>query len=309
MKVLSLFDGMSCGQLALRKAGLFVDQYYASEVDKFAIKITQKNFPRTIQLGDVQQIKASDLPKIDLLLGGSPCQGFSLAGRQKAFEDPRSALFWHFVRLLKEVQPKYFLLENVKMRQDHVEVISDALGVEPVEINSSLVSAQNRRRLYWTNIPFDMPADRGLVLADILEEEGQGVIRSYGKIVPRNEKSMCIDANYHKGPDNHGQRTMICVGNAEELDHYNNDQIKRVYNSNGISPTLLVNQGGNREIKITQDNVKWRKLSPVECERLQTVPDDYTAGVSNTQRYKMLGNGWTVDVVAHILRGIKDEQR
>lgn len=260
MNVLSLFDGMSCGQLALHRAGLFVDQYFASEVDKFAIKITQKNFPSTRQLGDVQQVKASDLPKIDLLLGGSPCQGFSLAGKQLAFDHPQSALFWEYVRLLKELKPRYFLLENVKMKQDHVKVISEALGVEPVEINSALVSAQNRTRLYWTNIPFEMPQHNGIVLADVLE----------GGFVDRN-KSHCLDANYFKG------------GNLKSYFEKNRRQL--VFTS-------------------TQTNKKFRKLSPIECERLQTVPDNYTAGVSNTQRYKMLGNGWTVDVVAHIFRGI-----
>lgn len=265
MKVLSLFDGMSCGQLALHKAGLFVDQYFASEVDKFAIKVTQKNFPDTIQLGDVQQVKASDLPEIDLLLGGSPCQGFSFAGKQLNFDDSRSALFWEYVRLLKELRPRYFLLENVRMKQESMDIITEALGVEPVEINSALVSAQNRTRLYWTNIPFEMPQHNGIVLADILE----------GGFVDRT-KSHCLDANYFKG------------GNLKSYFEKNRRQI--VFTS-------------------TETNKKFRKLSPVECERLQTVPDNYTQGVSNTQRYKMLGNGWTVDVVAQILRGIKNERR
>ena len=171
MKILSLFDGMSCAQLALKKVGIVVDNYYASEVDKYAIKVTQANFPDTIQLGDVQQITADQVGNIDLLVGGSPCQGFSFAGKQLNFDDPRSKLFFEYVRLLKELKPKYFLLENVRMAQQSQDVISEQLGVEPTAINSSLVSAQSRHRLYWTNIPFTMPKDKGIVLRDILEIE------------------------------------------------------------------------------------------------------------------------------------------
>lgn len=305
MNVLSLFDGMSCGQIALDRLGLPVTNYYASEVDKYAITIAKKNFPNTIHVGDVRDVKAQDLEPIDLLIGGSPCQGFSFAGKQLNFDDPRSQLFWEYVRLLKELKPKYFLLENVRMKQESMDVITEALGVEPIEINSALVSAQNRKRLYWTNIPFDMPEDRGIVLNDILESQGVGVIKSHGKLLPRTDKSMCLDANYHKGVDNHGQRTMIHVGSAEELSHYKNDHIKRVYHTSGKSPTLIAVSGGHRETKISTDNRTWRKLTPTECERLQTVPDGYTAGVSNTQRYKMLGNGWTVDIISQIFEGLK----
>ena len=150
MNVLSLFDGMSCGRIALERAGIKVDKYYASEIDKYAITITKKNFPNTIHIGDVTKIKAEDLEPIDLLMGGSPCQGFSFAGRQLNFDDPRSALFFEFVRLLKECKPKYFLLENVRMKKEYQDVITEHLGVEPIMINSALVSAQNRKRLYWT---------------------------------------------------------------------------------------------------------------------------------------------------------------
>ena len=170
MNVLSLFDGMSCGQIALNQLGIKVDKYYASEIDKYAITITKKNFPNTIHLGDVTKVKAEDLEPIDLLMGGSPCQGFSFAGRQLNFNDPRSALFFEFVRLLKECKPKYFLLENVRMKKEYQDVISEHLGVEPIMINSALVSAQNRVRLYWTNIPnIIQPQDKGLMLKDILE--------------------------------------------------------------------------------------------------------------------------------------------
>ena len=189
MNVLSLFDGMSCGQIALDQIGVKVNNYFAAEVDKYAIKVTQQNFPGTIHLGDVKGIKGADLPEIDLLIGGSPCQGFSFAGKNLNFDDPRSKLFFEYVRLLKELKPKYFLLENVRMKKESMDVISEYLGVEPIAINSNLVSAQNRHRLYWTNIPMDrLPQDKGVVLKDILE----------GGITDR-DKSHCIDANYFKG--------------------------------------------------------------------------------------------------------------
>ena len=169
MNVLSLFDGMSCGQIALNRAGIEYDKYFASEIDKPAIKVTMANYPNTIQLGSVLDVKATDLPKIDLLIGGSPCQGFSFAGKQLNFNDPRSSLFFEYVRLLRECTPKYFLLENVKMKKEYEDVITDFLGVSPVKINSSLVSAQNRERLYWTNMPIKtMPEDKGLTLKDVV---------------------------------------------------------------------------------------------------------------------------------------------
>src|SRR5690606_18870286 len=167
INVLSLFDGMSCGQIALERAGIKVNNYFASEIDKHAIKVTQHNYPNTIQLGDVTQVKGEDLPKIDLLIGGSPCQGFSFAGKQLNFEDPRSKLFFEFVRLLKECNPKYFLLENVVMKKEFEQVITEHLGVEPIKINSALVSAQNRERLYWANFPIEQPKDKGIKLIDI----------------------------------------------------------------------------------------------------------------------------------------------
>lgn len=255
MNVLSVFDGMSCAQIALERAGIAVDKYYASEVDKYAIQVTQANYPGTVQLGDVTKVKADDLPKIDLLIGGSPCQGFSFAGKGLNFDDERSKLFFEYVRLLKECKPKYFLLENVRMKKEHQDVISDLLGVQPITINSSLLSAQNRVRLYWTNIPnVTQPEHRGIILADILEN---GAVD--------RDKSYCIDANYFKG------------GNLKQYFEKKRRQL------------VFIDSGH-------------RKLTPVECERLQTVPDNCTNHVSNTQRYKMLGNGFTVDVIAHILR-------
>ncbi len=304
INVLSLFDGMSCGQLALERAGINVNNYYASEIDKFAIKIAMKNYPNTIQIGDVENVKAIDLPKIDLLVGGSPCQGFSSCGNQLNFKDPRSALFFEYVRILKECKPKYFLLENVKMKKEWQDIISENLNVKPIEIDSNLVSAQNRKRLYWTNIlNIQQPKDKGVFLNDIVESPGIGVIKVHGVLKERILKSQCLDANYHKGVDNHGARTMIKIGEARDIKSH--DLMKRIYSTAGKSPTLNACTGGNREPKINVGDNNWRKLTPIECERLQTVPDNYTATVSNTQRYKMLGNGWTVDVLAHIFKEIK----
>ena len=355
MNVLSLFDGMSCGQIALNRAGIKYDIYFASEVDKYAIKVAQANYPDTVQIGDVTQVDYTRLPfgGIDLLMGGSPCQGFSFAGKQLNFDDPRSKLFFEFVRLKDELKPKYFLMENVPMKQESQDIISEYLGVKPVMINSSLFSAQNRKRLYWTNIPFDtMPtADKGIVLQDILEEDGIANEAMTNKL----GKSHCITARYNGAvwwnSIQRKQRTMVQVGEADNIKGF--DSIKRIYSPNGKAPTLTTMQGGHREPKVaigrivnrrldehgvrkdnqldlpftnqlevsdtnksnclttfTKDNVlvdgmQWRKLTPVECERLQTVPDNYTNHVSNSQRYKMLGNGWTIDVIAHILRGIK----
>ena len=341
MNVLSLFDGMSCGQIALRQLGIPINKYYAAEIDPYAMRVTQNNFPETIYLGDVTKVKGEDLEKIDLLLGGSPCQGFSFAGKQLNFNDPRSALFFEFVRLLKECNPKYFLLENVRMKKEYQDVITEHLGVEPIMINSALVSAQNRVRLYWTNIPnITQPEDRGIVLKDVLEDEFES---------DRN-KSYCIDANYYKGANweqykSKARRQLVTkpiqVGIATDIKGY--DCIKRVYSDEGKSPTLTTMEGGHRQPKVAcgafrgryeedgstkqqleirkddktntltsvqkdnvliQDKMYYRKLTPLECERLQTVPDNYTEGVSNTQRYKMLGNGWTVEVIKHVLQNI-----
>ena len=301
--VLSTFDGMSCVRIALEQLGIPIKQYFASEIDKYPIQITQKNYPDTIQLGDVTKVFAKDLPPIDILVGGSPCQGFSFAGDQLAFDDPRSALFFEFVRLIKECKPKYFLLENVRMKKEFLDVITEQLGVEPIFINSALVSAQNRQRYYWTNIPnVQQPEDRGLVLKDILEDSEWFTDR---------DKSHCLDANYFKGGnlksyfEKHRRQLVfnkpIQVGTADIKGF---DIIKRVYSPKGKSPTLTTMQGGHRQPKVAEDETRWRKLTPLECERLQTVPDNYTEGVSNTQRYKMLGNGMTVEVIKHIFRSI-----
>lgn len=320
MIVLSLFDGIGCGQVALQRAGIRVDQYFASEIDKYAIKVTLKTFPNTVEVGDITKLSYSNdvltseigkihIGQIGLVMGGSPCQGFSFAGRGLNFSDPRSQLFFEFVRLLREVNPKYFLLENVRMKKEFQDVISKELGVEPIMINSALVSAQNWVRLYWTNIQgITQPEDRHSYLRDIIES---------GDV--NRDKAYCIDANYFKGGNlksyfekarkqlvieksqQSSKRLMVRCVQVGEADLKGNDSIKRVYSINGKSPTLTTMGGGHREPKISEDNITWRKLTPLECERLQTLPDGYTEGISNTQRYKALGNGWTVDVIAHIL--------
>jgi len=306
MNVLSLFDGISCGRLALDRANVTVDTYLASEIDRYAINVAKSNYPDTIHLGDVRNVGKCDvsLPEIDLLIGGSPCQGFSFAGKQLNFDDPRSQLFFEYVRVLKQTKPKYFLLENVRMKQESMDAITDLLGVEPVAINSNLVSAQNRYRLYWTNIPMDgLPDDKGIMLKDIIEDD----------YVTDRDKSHCIDANYFKG----GNLKSYFEKHRRQLVFSDNLQPKilqrgRGFNSGGIkakdgkTPSLSTSSWEHNNHLTFDEGFTWRKLTPLECERLQTVPDNYTKGVSNTQRYKMLGNGWTVDVVAHIFRGLHE---
>jgi len=314
MNVISLFDGMSCGRIALERCGFAVSNYWASEIDKYAIKVAKANYPDTVHIGDVRNViwpEIFDGEPIDLLIGGSPCQGFSWAGKRLNFDDPRSKLFFEFVRVLKESKPKWFLLENVNMKQEFQDVISEHLGVKPVRINSNLVSAQNRDRLYWTNIPVkSMPENRRIVLKDILEDG----------FVDR-EKAHCLDANYFKGGNlksyfEKRRRQLVfdiesdenCSGLvlAGEADLKGHGYNRRVYHPDGKAPSLCAASGGNLEPKTITSNTTWRKLTPLECERLQTVPDGYTAHVSNTQRYKMLGNGWTVDVICHLLKGMKN---
>jgi len=312
MNVLSLFDGMSCGQIALERAGLEVDNYFASEIDKYAISIAQKNYPNTKELGDVTSWGKWLLPQVDLVLAGSPCQGFSQAGRGLNFEDPRSKLFFEFVEILNYHKPKYFLLENVMMKKEYQDVISKYLGVEPVVINSALVSAQNRKRLYWTNLPITQPEDRGILLRDIMLENSNEYVKvsKRGRYKKFKEKASCLTGGAHSG-GNHSDMDLFgmdknrCYMVGETLGINGHELIRRVYADYGKSPTVTTITGGNQYSKIATDDYLWRRLSPIECERLQTVPDNYTEGVSNSQRYKMLGNGWTVDVIAHILKGIK----
>jgi len=275
--VLSLFDGMSCGQIALARAGIKVAKYYAVEIDKYAIKVAQANYPDTVQLGDINDINIKELPPIDLIIGGSPCQGFSFSGKQLNFNDPRSKLFFNFVSILKEVKPKYFLLENVRMKKEYSAVITERLGVEFIEINSSLVSAQNRRRLYWTNIEgVEQPIDKNISWGDIFEKNAP-------KVHYYSNKALAWI-------DRHTLRT------GKKL---------RVFESFGkcqmLEASMYKNYSSQRFFGI-KDVEGLRYISLLECEKAQTVPAGYTAHVSNTQRYKMLGNGWTVDVIAHILR-------
>jgi site-specific DNA-cytosine methylase len=267
LNVLSLFDGMSCGQIALERAGVKTDNYYASEIDKYAIQVTKSSHPNTVHLGDVTNWRKWGLPEIDLLIGGSPCQGFSFAGKQLNFDDPRSRLFFEYVKVLEDKNPKYFLLENVKMKKESQDVISKYLGVEPIKINSALVSAQNRERLYWTNIPgLKQPEDKGIILKDIVED-GEDVIG--GAIRGRYDENGKV---------------------VQQL------ELRKDKKSNALTTV-------QKDTVVVYGN-HWRNLTPLERERLQTVPEGYTEGVSNTQRYKMLGNGWTVDVIAHIFKGL-----
>lgn len=262
MNVLSLFDGISCGQVALERDGIEVNNYYASEIDKYAIQVAQHNYPNTIQLGDIATINGNDLPKIDLLIGGSPCQGFSFAGKQLNFNDPRSKLFFEYIRILKEVKPKYFLLENNRMKKEYQDIISKYLGVQPIKINSCLVSAQNRVRLYWTNIPnVAEPIDKKIMLKDIIGEY-DGIW-----VYPRG---------YNKGG---------------------------VQKYKGKSPTITTSAWEHNFFIYKNDNKE--SFTPEICEQLQTLPIGYTDILSKSKAIKHIGNGWTVDVIAHILKNIK----
>lgn len=433
--VLSLFDGMSCGQIALREAGIKVDKYFASEIDKHAIAQTQHNFPDTIQLGSVTDVHAADLPHIDLLIGGSPCQGVSFAGKQLNFNDPRSVLFFEYVRILREIQeynPRVlFLLENVRMRRDCELVITEHLGLEPVVINSALVSAQNRVRLYWTNIrtreeanllytkvftDIPQPKDRGILLGDILEDaieprhilsekriaklfehserqkenstgfgshprreseksntlrvggsshddivmlEGSRAARCvairgrYNEETKRNEqtaefrpddKTNCLTSGekdnlifieaacltpkrteygkairrqYEAGEVQESRHNMTELeprtdGKTNTLTTVQKDnlilQFPRGYNNGRLfaekSPTLTSNSWEQNNIYFSPQAPIYRRLTVKECSRLQTIPDWYEWKCSNSQAYKMLGNGWTVEVIKHIFQFI-----
>jgi len=407
MNVLSLFDGMSCGQIALNKLGIKYDNYFACEIDKYAMQVTQHNFPDTIQLGDVQFVTKETFGthRIDLLIGGSPCQGFSFAGKQLNFEDPRSALFFEFVRLVRELKPKYFLLENVKMKKQYQDVITEYMGVEPIEINSALVSAQTRKRLYWTNIPnVGQPEDKGIVLKDIIERgvscdvelnenqqkkiekinnvnpdkanclteaigrggssaeyltsvkkktdaveqvgdklrhpeatkkgyaeagDGEGLDLTFPQSKTRRgramkDKSNCLTAASHemgvvvksyrevRTEDAKKQRKEHREKTGEDFTPFRAKEL--VVREDEKVGTVTPSLNNDHKISIeTEKKLVWRKLTPLECERLQTVPDGYTLVldengkqlVSDSQRYKMLGNGWTVDVITHIMKNME----
>ena len=358
INALSLFDGMSCGRIALERAEVKVDNYYSSEIDKYAIQIANKNYPQDEikRLGDVTKWQDwnIDWSSIDLVTGGFPCQAWSIAGKQKGDRDERGMLFWTMLDIMKKVleyNPRAkFLIENVKMKKEFEEYItlhtSNALGVVYKHlVNSALVSAQNRQRYYWTNIEnIEQPKDKGILLKDILED-------NISNLRPCELREFKTDS--------------ICHHIADAIDIKGNECIKRVYADSGKSPTLTTMTGGHREPKVLIENIKpsvaknileqhkdiksgkngfyqlecksgfqdnkigvektptlragnsstyvkagdfhYRKLTPLECERLQTLPDNHTEGVSNSQRYKMIGNGWTVDVIAHIFRGLYDK--
>jgi DNA (cytosine-5)-methyltransferase 3A len=376
MNVLSLFDGMSCGQQALERAGIKVENYFASEIDKYAIQVTMANYPNTKQLGSVVNLNGFDLPKIDLLIGGSPCQSFSFAGKRKgmstkdeqeiltlehylqlkaeAYEfEGQSYLFWEYMRLLNETKPKYFLLENVKMSKKWKDILSKAIGVEPILINSNLVSAQNRQRLYWTNIGLnpiglygdlqsiiEQPEDKGIFLKDILQDNpnakfnlsDKGVDRVSGynnadKSINLNDKAICLTAGYNKqGRDNQ----YIPVDEKYYLkDDFKNSRLKSnlikhkdklvdgalldsynqsIFFDKSITiTTRTIPSNQTHIIKINKNKDiknRIRRLTPLECERLQTVKDNYTNFVSDSKRYRMIGNGWTVDIITHIFKYI-----
>lgn len=424
MNVLSLFDGISCGQVALERAGVQVDKYYASEIDKYAIQITQKNYPNTIQLGDVNGFDSWDLPRIDLIIGGSPCQDLSIAKQDRqGLDGARSGLFWRYVDCIKKFKPKYFLLENVaSMPNKAKEIITEALGVEPILINSALVSAQQRKRLYWTNIPnIKQPEDKGILLKDILLsglpylDKSQMIGATYNKAsaedsISKHQKPMVAEAiripeygykdksrplgAYYSNncggfldrmnSPNPAKQQVDMIAEPVRLGGLYNQQTRwGIYDENGKSPTLVASMGmgggfipmipikycndknlehlmrpygskghilgeeseksptilsamgmgGGNGVYFAEKDVKTtniykvengkifirekeydiklpdgyyaiRKLYPVECERLQTLPDGYTEGVSNSQRYKAIGNGWTVDVIAHIFKAM-----
>lgn len=280
MNVLSVFDGISCGQIALERSGIKVDNYYASEIDKRAIEVTQHNYPATTQLGSVSDVDGFKLPKIDLYIGGSPCQGFSFAGALLNFDDPRSRLVLDYVRILGELRrinsDILFLLENVKMTEKSERAITNLLGVRPIRLNSDIITAQSRQRLYWTNIPVNtIPIAKNISLQSVIKD---------GYLTDRN-KSYCIDANYGKGSNprsySMGRRQIVFASEMDML--------------------FFMKHGKSTKTK----DVKFRILTPEECEELQTIPIGYTSIVSKAARYHGIGNAWTVDIIAHLFKHIK----
>lgn len=321
MKILSLFDGISCARVALDRSKHVVERYYASEIDKYAIKISEKNYPDIIHIGDVKMVAHKDAPvhyklnDIDLLIGGSPCQDLSIAKKdRRGLDGERSGLFWEYVRILNEVKPKYFILENVaSMPKEAKDIITETLGVEPIMINASLVSAQNRKRLFWTNIPnVTLPEDKGILLKDIIQNNILGEIEvsacSFrGRNIVDGKRKDVLGAKTEQRLEIGGTKantiTSVYKDSMVRIGELNKGgQGDRIYSTEGKSVNLSANGGGRGAktgLYLMTGTV--RKLTPVECERLQCLPDNYTEGISNTQRYKCLGNAFNVDVVAHIL--------
>lgn len=290
MVVLSLFDGISCGRVALEEAGVSVDQYFASEIDKYAIKVVSKVWgENVIEIGDVTKVSYKDgilhtangdfnVPKIDMIIGGSPCQGFSNAGKRLNFNDPRSKLFFEYVRILHEVNPEYFLLENVVMKKEWQDIISDILGAQPVLIDSALVSAAHRRRLYWTNINdgyIPQPTDKHVTFCDIRER------------------------NVPMGPIYYSDSAMQWIHNHEKQTGKVLRLIKDEDKMQMLEASMYKKYSSQRFFGI-EDTFGLRYITVRECERCMGLPDGYTWAVSNTQAYKQLGNGWNVDTIAHI---------
>ena len=378
LTVLSLFDGMSCGAIALREAGIKVKQYFASEIDKTAILQATHNFPDTIQLGSVVNLSAANLPKIDLLIGDSQCQGFSFAGKQMNFKDPRSVLFFEYVRILNEIRAYNpdvkFLLENVRMRAEYENVISSHLGLQPVAINSSLVSAQNRLRLYWTNIltsitphlfgetvftAIPQPKDKGIYLRDVLDDVADTRYFLSRKDIEKLEKQIAYESENQKSlseeqfmelfrdidfcetyalapvscfcPENwisnhtirpspeierfpvsaiqNGKAIRDCSSKTDSTVIISGAIVSPQFGGgfrpilSGKAPCLLATSSNSAAcLIINGDDMVLRRLTPKECCRLQTIPDWYEWVCSEPQIYKMLGNGWTVDVISHILQ-------
>jgi len=291
INVISLFDGKACARVALERAGIPVGNYYASEIDKYAMLIAKKNYPDIQHVGDVTKLQHVDWTGIDLLCGGSPCQGFSFAGKQLNFNDPRSALFFEFVRIwneIKAVNPNAkFFLENVKMKKEHQEVISKLLGVEPVFVCSSLLSGNKRKRLYWTNIDgFKMPLDKGLALGDFISKEGDFKYLNDKEII--------------RAIQNHSAKTWKS-GNKMGAVRFPTD----IKGKGKCLTTVRIK--GDRSQNHIDDTFGIRLLSILEYERLQTLPDNYTQGVSDSQRYKMIGNGWTIDVIVEFFKHLKPD--
>ena len=299
MNVLSLFDGMSCGRIALDRAGITVDNYYASELDKYAITVTQANWPETVQLGDVTKWREWDIDwaSIDLLIGGSPCQGFSFAGKQLAFDDPRSALFFEYLNILnhiKAVNPKIkFLLENVRMKKVNLDIVSSMLGVKPVKINSNIVSAQNRVRFYWANWEFGQPEDKGIKLYGILES-----LEILPDGISYKEKSKClrVGGSGSRLGDKHEWDSPYCILRGRGN---NNGGVRAV---DGKVP-CVTSSSWEYNVEVF-DGLNKRRFTITEMCRLQTIPDNYIKLVSKTQASRLVGNGWTVDVIAHIFKGL-----
>ena len=287
MKVLSLFDWIACWLVALKRIGIQPSSYYASEIDWYAKYIAKRNNPELIHIGNVKKVNGTDYEGVDLLIGGSPCQWFSFAGKQLNFEDKRSKLFFEYVRILKEAKPQYFLLENVVMRKEWIDIISNELyWVRPIEINSSLVSAQNRRRLYrvwkrngdsYDQISFSLPSNKNIKMRNIMQS--------------------FVDKSYFLSKEE--------IESIKKWKSYQNP-LRNILLPQSKSPTLTARGAWEYHswMILIRDKWKIRTLTPLECERLQTLPDNYTAWIDTTQRYKMLGNGWTVDIIAHIFKSM-----